>query len=70
MARRIPFACSFCGKPRSEALRVIAGPNGVYICEECVALCREILAELPAPPTPGRESPRRPPGRASEETTL
>jgi hypothetical protein len=34
--------CSFCGKPRTESLRLIAGP-GVYICAECVGLCTEIL---------------------------
>jgi ClpX C4-type zinc finger/Clp amino terminal domain, pathogenicity island component len=36
--------CSFCGKPGSAELRLIAGP-GVYICAECIALCNEILAE-------------------------
>lgn len=51
MARRIPFACSFCGKPQTPLLRIIAGPNGVYICAECIALCNQILAEAP-PPTP------------------
>jgi len=37
-------ACSFCGKPRADSLRLIAGP-GVYICAECIGLCNEILAE-------------------------
>ena len=50
MARHIPFACSFCGKAQSELLRIIAGPNGVYICAECVTLCDQILAEEPPPP--------------------
>ncbi len=45
MARRRPFTCSFCGKSREQARRLIAGPNGVYICDECVSLCNEILAE-------------------------
>jgi hypothetical protein len=36
--------CSFCGKPKSAGIRLIAGP-GVYICTECVRLCTEILAE-------------------------
>lgn len=35
--------CSFCAKPGSEVEKVIAGP-GVYICNECVGLCNEILA--------------------------
>lgn len=36
--------CSFCGKQRNEVRKLIAGPN-VYICNECVDLCREIVAE-------------------------
>ena len=35
--------CSFCGKEKSENRRLIQGP-GVYICEACVDLCREILS--------------------------
>ncbi len=35
--------CSFCGKPEHNVKRLISGPNGVYICEECVALCTQIL---------------------------
>lgn len=37
-------ACSFCGKRRSDDVRLVAGP-GVWICEECVRLCTEILVE-------------------------
>jgi hypothetical protein len=40
--------CSFCGKPKSEVGRLIAGP-GVYICNECVGLCNEIIAEEQMP---------------------
>jgi len=36
--------CSFCGKTQDEVHRVIAGP-GVYICNECVELCQEIIEE-------------------------
>lgn len=35
--------CSFCGKPQSQVKRLISG-SGVYICNECVALCQDILA--------------------------
>jgi len=35
--------CSFCGKPRSQSRRLIAGPN-VFICDECVSLCNDIMA--------------------------
>lgn len=37
-----PVSCSFCGKSESQVTRLIAGP-GVFICNECVALCEEIL---------------------------
>ncbi len=37
-------SCSFCGKPQSEARRLIAGP-GVYICDECIELCMSILED-------------------------
>ena len=36
--------CSFCGKPQSQAKRLISG-NGVYICDECVELCMDIIAD-------------------------
>lgn len=61
MARRIPFSCSFCGKPQSQRLRLIAGPNGVYICAECVALCNEILTENPVASSPAQQAPRSSP---------
>lgn len=37
--------CSFCRRAHDEVNRLIAGPEGVYICDECVELCREILSE-------------------------
>ncbi|WP_409227843.1 ATP-dependent Clp protease ATP-binding subunit ClpX [Gudongella sp. SC589] len=36
--------CSFCGKPQDQVKRLIAGPN-VYICNECIELCQEIIDE-------------------------
>ena len=37
--------CSFCGKNADMARRYVAGPNGVYICDECIEACRKILHE-------------------------
>jgi len=37
--------CSFCNRPQHQVERLIAGPGAVNICDECVELCREILAE-------------------------
>ena len=36
--------CSFCGKPQEVVKKIIAGP-GVYICDECIALCQDIIDE-------------------------
>src|SRR5690625_4787671 len=36
--------CSFCGKSQKQAKKLIAGP-GVYICDECIDLCNEIIGE-------------------------
>ncbi len=37
--------CSFCGKYQDQVKRLIAGPGGVYSCDECVELCSEIIEE-------------------------
>jgi ATP-dependent Clp protease ATP-binding subunit ClpX len=49
MSKRSPeknseLFCSFCGKSQSEVKKLIAGP-GVYICDECIELCNDIIAE-------------------------
>ena len=36
--------CSFCGKTQKQVKKLIAGP-GVYICDECIELCNEIIVE-------------------------
>ncbi len=42
---RATYRCSFCGKSQDQVQRLIAGPGGVYICDECIDLCREIIEE-------------------------
>ena len=42
---RVQYHCSFCGKNQDQVRRLIAGPGAVYICDECVDLCREIIDE-------------------------
>ena len=49
------YRCSFCNKGQEEVRRLIAGPNQVYICDECVQLCREIIEE--EEPTAPRAEP-------------
>ncbi|MDP9236893.1 MAG: ATP-dependent Clp protease ATP-binding subunit ClpX [Chloroflexota bacterium] len=47
---RVQYHCSFCGKNQDQVKRLIAGPGAVYICDECVELCREIIDEESAGP--------------------
>ena len=44
-AARTQYHCSFCSKSQDQVRRLIAGPSAVYICDECVGLCREIIDE-------------------------
>ena len=37
--------CSFCHKTQDQVRKLIAGPEGVYICDECVDICAEIIEE-------------------------
>ena len=41
---RANLQCSFCGKSQKEVRKLIAGPT-VYICDECIGLCNDIIAE-------------------------
>ena len=48
MAGRIlddQIRCSFCNKTQDQVRKLIAGPNGVYICDECVEICADIIDE-------------------------
>jgi len=64
MARTTPQGrrkqlCSFCGKQQDQVQRLIAGP-GVFICDECIQLFNEVLAQgepAPAAPTPSGAIP-------------
>ncbi len=44
--------CSFCKRPQTEVRRLIAGPDQVYVCDECVDLCVDILAQETPPVAP------------------
>lgn len=39
------YPCSFCGKGSAEVRRMVAGPGGAFICNECVTLCNEVIAQ-------------------------
>ena len=62
---RVQYHCSFCGKNQDQVKRLIAGPGAVYICDECVELCREIIDEEAAGPAKAKPGTgqRTPPPR-------
>ena len=52
------ICCSFCGKSQDEAKKLVAGPKNIYICDECVDLCYQIIyEEFPAEPVHSSFSP-------------
>jgi ATP-dependent protease Clp ATPase subunit len=54
--RKVIASCSFCRKPNTEIAKLVAGP-GVYICNECVDLCVQIIAGQPKPASAPRQAP-------------
>ena len=40
-----PIHCSFCGKTQDQVRKLVKGPSNIFICDECVAACSEILEE-------------------------
>src|SRR5947209_690570 len=63
---RVQYHCSFCGKNQDQVKKLIAGPGAVYICDECVELCREIIEEE-AGPTKAKTGGKVPPPHALYE---
>lgn len=43
--KKFKVYCSFCGKPQEQVKRLFAGPKDVYICDECVDVCADMLAD-------------------------
>jgi ATP-dependent Clp protease ATP-binding subunit ClpX len=54
------YRCSFCGKRQEQVRKLIAGQNRVFICDECIDLCKSIVdEEFIRPPRPEEPEPRR-----------
>lgn len=45
MAKMQKAHCSFCGKPQSMVMKLIAGPDNIFICDECVSVCASMIEE-------------------------
>lgn len=55
----LPASCSFCSRAHTEVGTLVAGP-GVYICDECVALCAQLVADRPETTAPAPVRPIAP----------
>ncbi len=59
--------CSFCGKPKEETRRLISGPDGVCICDDCVEICKSMIDEWQEEKAPQTEVPLKKPAEIKAE---
>lgn len=59
------YRCSFCGKAQTEVETLVAGP-GVFICDECVQICRQVIKKKHKPATQGLPSSLLPDNATTE----
>ena len=59
--------CSFCGKPKEETRRLITGPDGACICDECVEICKSMVDEWDTDDKPQAEVPLKKPAEIKAE---
>ena len=59
--------CSFCGKPKEETRRLISGPDGACICDECVEICKSMVDEWEGDKAEQKEVPLKKPAEIKAE---
>ncbi len=59
--------CSFCGKEKKDTRRLINGPDGACICDECITICKSMLDEWENEKTPSKDIPLKKPAEIKEE---
>ncbi|MBQ7923859.1 MAG: ATP-dependent Clp protease ATP-binding subunit ClpX [Clostridia bacterium] len=59
--------CSFCGKPKEETRRLISGPDGACICDECVEICKSMVEEWENEKEPQKDVPLKKPAEIKAE---
>ncbi len=60
-------SCSFCGKPKEETRRLITGPDGACICDECVEICKSMVDEWEKEKAPQEQVPLKKPAEIKAE---
>ncbi len=59
--------CSFCGKPKAQSKSLIAGPDGVFICDDCIEICKSMIDEMKDAPSQDMQAPLKKPAELKEE---
>ena len=59
--------CSFCGKAKEETRRLISGPDGACICDECVEICKSMIDEMQEKSAPEKDVPLKKPAEIKAE---
>ena len=59
--------CSFCGKPKEDARKLITGPDGACICDECVEICKSMVDEMDSHSAPQKDVPLKKPAEIKAE---
>ncbi len=59
--------CSFCGKAEEETRRLISGPEGVHICDECIEICKSMVDEWSEEKEPAKQVPLKKPAEIKAE---
>ena len=59
--------CSFCGKPKEDARKLITGPDGACICDECVEICKSMVDEWQDDKAPQEDVPLKKPAEIKAE---
>ncbi len=59
--------CSFCGKEKKDTRRLITGPDGACICDECITICKSMMDEWENEKAPDKEVPLKKPAEIKEE---
>jgi ATP-dependent Clp protease ATP-binding subunit ClpX len=59
--------CSFCGKPKEETRKLITGPDGVCICDECVEICKSMVEDWEQEKAPEKDVPLKKPAEIKAE---
>ena len=60
-------SCSFCGKPKEETRRLITGPDGACICDECVEICKSMVDDWEKEKAPKEQVPLKKPAEIKAE---